>query len=104
MLFIQFKGNEDVLNNCQKISEKIDKALMIHALGQSYGLSFGDGTANVEYELTNWDAGLAEVMKVLQQENVLHHVVLGKRIYLTEDDYNYDIFYPLNYSGLVNPF
>jgi len=39
---------------------------MIHALRQSYGLSFGDGTANVEYELTNWNAGLAEVMKVPQ--------------------------------------
>jgi len=107
VFFIQFqKGddNSDLMEKSKAVNAKIEEALMISGLGQSYGVSKGENVANVEFEVTQQDKALQVIMDVLKAGNMLNHCLIGKRVYLEEEDYNYHIFYPIAFSGTVNPY
>ena len=103
VFYIQFQG-ADAVGRSQDIATKIDNLFMSKGFGQTYGLSEGDGVSNVEFETTQKEQALTSIMNILQAEKLLQHCIIGQRVYLDGDDYNYHIFYPIGFEGVVNPY
>lgn len=109
VMFIQIipdstMGTFDVLrflNFRQKIEEQIDEALKRKNLGEWFAGDMGVG-ANMLFFITDWDKANEAVMEILKQENLLDHVLITKRIGTSEDDWNYEVVYPLEYEGIFN--
>lgn len=108
VFFIQLqpkKGDSvNVLDLRLQISDKIDRKLMTNNLGTSYGADKGDGVANIEIEVNDWDRALPLIIETLINEDVLNNCVIGKRVYFEEDDYNYELIYPIDFNGSIYPY
>lgn len=89
------------LNFRQKIEEQIDEALQSKNLGEWFAGDMGAG-ANMLFFITDWDKANEAVMEILKQESLLDHVLVTKRIGTSEEDWNYEVVYPLEYEGIFN--
>ena len=89
------------LNFRQEIEGQIDEALHRKNLGEWFTGDIGAG-ANMLFFITDWDKANETVMKILEQENLLDHVLIAKRIGTSEADWNYEVVYPLEYEGIFN--
>jgi hypothetical protein len=89
------------LNLRQKIEGQLDEALQSRNLGEWFAGDVGAG-ANMLFFITDWDKANEEVIEILRQENLLDHVLITKRIGTSEDDWNYEVVYPLEYEGTFN--
>jgi hypothetical protein len=89
------------LNFRQNIEEQIDKVLQRKNLGEWFAGDIGAG-ANMLFFITDWDSANEEVMEILKQEDLLEHVLITKRIGTSEDNWNYEVVYPLEFEGIFN--
>jgi hypothetical protein len=89
------------LNFRQEIEQQIDEALQSKNLGEWFAGDMGAG-ANMLFFITDWAKANETVMEILEQENLLDHVLITKRIGTSEADWNYEVVYPLEYEGIFN--
>jgi hypothetical protein len=89
------------LNLRQEIEGKIDDALQRSNLGEWFAGDMGAG-GNMLFFISDWDKANDVVMEILKQENLVDHVLITKRIGTSEDDWNYEVVYPLEYEGIFN--
>jgi len=101
---IQAKDNKNILQKGKIISQKIDDKLMRNSLGETYGLNQGENVVNVEFSTKDINKALDFVFEALQSEDILQNSIIGYRLYFEKDDYNYEIIYPLGYSGIFYPY
>jgi hypothetical protein len=89
------------LNLRQEIEDKIDEALKVRSLGKWFAGDMGVG-ANMLFFINDWEKASETTLKILKQENLIDHVLIAKRIVITKDDWNYEIIYPIEFSGVFN--
>jgi hypothetical protein len=108
VLYIQLRakneGDSDISDLGLSVSDKIEKALFNGNLGISYGTAMGDGVANMEFEVKDWEKALSLALEILNTENVLENCLVGRRLYLEEEDWNYEIVYPIAFDGMFYPY
>lgn len=89
------------LNLRHKIEGQIDEALRGESLGEWFAGDMGAG-ANMLFFINDWDKANEVVLEILRQENLLDHVLITKQVRTSEEDWNYEVVYPLEYEGVFN--
>lgn len=89
------------LNLRQDIEGRIDVRLRSKNLGEWFAGDMGAG-GNMLFFIDEWDKSFEIVKQLLQEENLIEHVLIAKRINTKIDDWNYEIVYPLEYEGVFN--
>jgi len=108
VLFIQIQAkNNNELNISDlenSISETFDEQFTSKNLGTSYGTALGDGVINLELEVTDLNKALNLTLNILENKNLLDISLVGERVYIEEEDWNYEIFYPIDFDGSFYPY
>jgi hypothetical protein len=101
---IQPKSENDlkVLDLRHSIEGKIHKELTNKKLGEWIAGDLGPGGANMLFDVNNWNKSFEIIMKVLSNENLLEKSLILKRLNTAEDDWNYEIIYPIDFNGIFN--
>lgn len=89
------------LNLRQSLEDKIDASLQAEYLGEWMAGDMGAG-ANMLFSVNNWDAAQAKALTILREEQLQDHVLIAKRIMTSEDDWLYEVTYPVMYQGVFN--
>jgi hypothetical protein len=89
------------LNLRQKIEDKIDEVLKSKNLGKWFAGDMGVG-ANMLFFTNDWAKATEITLEILKQEDLIDHVLIAKRIVITKDDWNYEIIYPIEFTGVFN--
>jgi len=85
----------------QSVEDKIDEALKRGHLGEWFAGDMGAG-GNMLFFIDDWDSATELVLEVLNDEGLLDHVLVTKRIMTGENDWNYEIVYPVEFEGVFN--
>lgn len=85
----------------QSVEDKIDEALKRGNLGEWFAGDMGAG-GNMLFFIDDWDSANELVLEVLNDEGLLDHVLVTKRIMTGEGDWNYEIVYPVEFEGIFN--
>ncbi|MBX0333726.1 hypothetical protein K3G39_10805 [Pontibacter sp. HSC-14F20] len=109
VLFVQIvpdtaMDNIDVfkfLNLRYQIEDKIDKSLRNEMLGEWVAGDLGVG-ANMLFHVNDWDKATELVLEILKEEELIDHVLVTKRIMISEEEWDYEIIYPVEYQGIFN--
>ena len=56
------------------------------------------------FEVKDWEKALSLALEILNTENVLENCLVGRRLYLEEEDWNYVIVYPIAFDGMFYPY
>lgn len=89
------------LNLRQMVEDKINASLQAKNLGEWVAGDMGAG-ANMLFSVSDWDAARATALVILEEEQLLDHVLIAKRIIISEDDWLYEVTYPVTYQGIFN--
>lgn len=89
------------LNLRQRMEDKIHTSLQVENIGEWIGGDMGAG-ANMLFSVNDWDAAQAKVLAILTEEQLRDHVLIAKRIMISEDDFWYEVTYPVTYQGVFN--
>ena len=81
-----------------KMEEKIHEKLESIGLGEWIADDLGPGGANMLSKVTEWEKSIQLILDILNQENLLYKGLLVKRWITSEDDWNYEIIYPIDYE------
>ena len=84
------------------MEEKIHEKLESNGLGEWIADDLGPGGANMLTKVTEWEKSIQLILDILNQENLLYKGLLVKRMITAEDDWNYEIIYPIDYDGEFN--
>ncbi|HEY5748752.1 MAG TPA: hypothetical protein VIU12_21930 [Chryseolinea sp.] len=85
----------------QSIEDKIDEALKRENLGEWFAGDMGAG-GNMLFFIDDWDSATELALELLNEEGLLEHVLITKRIMIGENDWNYEIVYPVEFEGVFN--
>ena len=107
VLFVQiqskaFKSELVALIVRQKTEQTIDERLQAANIGKWFAGDIGPSGANMLFEVKNVDDGMKIIMEVLKEKKLESTTVIGHRIYISSDDWDYKIIYPENYKGEFN--
>lgn len=89
------------LNLRQRMEDKIDASLQAENLGEWIAGDMGAG-ANMLFSVNDWDAAQTTVLAILTKEQLQDHVLIAKRIMISEDDWLYEVTHPVAYQGVFN--
>ncbi len=100
MAFIQFLNADENQDKIKLVESRIIKELeRTFAATSNAELDFGNGVAIVEYFINNSNSTFQIIYNILKEEKMIDNVLIGQRVYMDGDDYNFEILYPLNYEG-----
>ena len=106
IIFVQMQPKNEndlqVLDLRHSIEEKINEELINNRLGEWIAGDLGPGGANMLFEVTEWDKSIQLILNILNQEDLLDKSLIMKRLNTAEDDWNYEIIYPIDYDGVFN--
>ncbi|MEZ4803010.1 MAG: hypothetical protein R2797_09580 [Gelidibacter sp.] len=106
IIFVQMQPKNEndlqVLDLRHSMEEKIHKKLNSNGLGEWIAGDLGPGGANMLFKVTEWEKSIQLIMDILNQENLLDKSLIMKRLNTAEDDWNYEIIYPIDYDGVFN--
>lgn len=106
IIFVQMQPKNEndlqVLDLRHSIEEKIHEKLNSNGLGDWIAGDLGPGGANMLFEVTEWEKSIQLIMDILNQESLLDKSLIMKRLNTAEDDWNYEIIYPVDYDGVFN--
>jgi len=99
VLFVQLRIKSkdflDVLDLRHDLEEKIDDALIEH----NHSGWFAGDNWNMLFEVNDFAEGFKIILDVLQSSNLNNEFVIARRLHTAEDDWTYEIVYPINYEG-----
>ena len=109
VLFVQIvpdtvMGTIDVfrfLNLRHQVEDEIDKSLRNKMLGEWVAGDLGAG-ANMLFHVNDWNRATELVLEILKEEELIDHVLVTKMIMISEEEWNYEIIYPVEYQGIFN--
>lgn len=106
VIFVQLQPKNEndlqVLDLRHSMEEKIHEKLNNNELGKWIAGDLGPGGANMLFEVTEWEKSIELIMDILNQENLLDKSLVIKRLNTAEDDWNYEIIFPIDYNGVFN--
>jgi len=106
IIFVQMQPKNEndiqVLDLRNSMEEKIHEKLNSNGLGEWIAGDLGPGGANMLFKVTEWEKSIQLIMDLLNQENLLDKSLIMKRLNTAEDDWNYEIIYPIDYDGVFN--
>ncbi|GFZ78502.1 hypothetical protein GCM10011531_05080 [Aquaticitalea lipolytica] len=106
IIFVQMQPKNEndfqVLDLLHSMEEKIHEELNSNGLGEWAAGDLGPGGANMLFKVTEWEKSVQLIMGILNQENLLDKSLIMKRLNTAEDDWNYEIIYPIDYNGVFN--
>lgn len=85
----------EVLSLRHEMEEEIDS--IFHE--ERTGSWFAGDSGNMLFEISNWDKSLDIVIKVATNRNINDQILIARSVYISEDNWNYDIVYPLYFEG-----
>lgn len=103
-LFVQlqpvaFKDEMAALEKRQQIEQLIDNGLKSQHSGSWIAGDLGPGGANMLFEVQNIDKANEVIQTILSKNGLDKTTVIGRRIKTAENDWFYEVVYPINYSG-----
>lgn len=106
IIFVQMQPKNEndlqVLDLRNSMEEKIHEKLNSNGLGEWVAGDLGPGGANMLFEVNDWDKSIKLIVEILNNENLLDVSLIMKRLNTAEDDWNYEIIYPIDYNGVFN--
>ena len=106
VIFVQMQPKNEndleVLDLRHSMEEKIHEKLNSNGLGEWIAGDLGPGGANMLFKVTEWKKSIPMIMNILNQEGLLKNSLIMKRLNTAEDDWNYEIIYPIDYDGVFN--
>jgi hypothetical protein len=93
--------NWSFLNLRQEIEGKIDERLESKNLGEWFAGDMG-ASGNMLFFVADWNKSMETVMEILKEEALLDHVLIAKRLMMTNEDWCYEVVYPTGYQGVFN--
>ncbi len=107
VLFVQIqptdvKNEIELLDKSHKIETELNNALESKKLGEWLASDVGPGGGNILYKVIDVDRSLETVLAVCRQNKLDEDVLIGRRVFVTEDDWFYEVIYPTNFTGIFN--
>ncbi len=106
ILFVQLHPEPDhelkILSRRQSIETKIHNELYRRNLGEWVAGDLGPGGANMLFRVKDEEKALNWIMHLLQNEGILHHSLIARRLFFSPHEWNYEILYPIDFSGTFN--
>lgn len=107
VLFVQiqpkdFKNEIEVLDKSHEIEAQLSRVLESRKLGEWIASDVGPGGGNSLYKVIDIDKSLEILVTVLNENKLDKSVLIGRRVFVTEDDWFYEVIYPAEFSGVFN--
>ena len=106
VLFVQLqlsgKDTMELLELRHQTEGEINRRLSVSSMGRFIAGDLGPGGANMLFETEDWVAALQLILEQLNGEGLAGDCLIAKRVYTAEDDWAYDIVYPVAYEGVFN--
>ena len=106
VLFVQLqvsgKGTLPLLELRHQLEIKIHNHLSAHGMGRFIAGDLGPGGANMLFEVEDWPAAFQWILGQLQAEALADACLIAKRIYTADEDWSYDVVYPVAYAGVFD--
>jgi hypothetical protein len=107
VLFVQiqptgFKDEMQLMDKRQEIETLTSKALQDKKLGEWFAGDLGPGGGNILYRVSDINRSIEIILNVLQQYELEHDVLIGRRVLVDKADWFYEVIYPTKYSGDFN--
>lgn len=107
VLFVQiqptgFKDEMQLMDKRQEIETLTSKALQDKKLGEWFAGDLGPGGGNILYRVSDINRSIEIILDVLQQYELEHNVLIGRRVLVDKADWFYEVIYPTKYSGDFN--
>lgn len=91
-----------VFNEFKSLQNVFDEPIYEKHLGNYAASDVGMGF-NLFYNFWDESKGLEAIVKVIESNNLEKQSMVAKRIYKSEDDWDYQVIYPRNFQGTFDP-
>ena len=91
----------DVFDKYEELQEIFDKPIYERHIGYFATSDLGAGV-NLLYNIWDEKKGVDVIMEVINSNQLAEQTIIAKRIYKTEQDWDYQIIYPKNFNGIFN--
>lgn len=106
VVFVQVQPKDDtdmeVLYLRHELEDQINKKLTSAGLGEWIAGDLGPGGANMLFEVKDWNNSIYLILDILNTRQLLDKCVISKRLYTSEQDWNYEIIFPIDFHGIFN--
>lgn len=107
VLFVQiqpdtFKDEFELLDRRQKLEKQLDHTLESKNLGEWLASDIGPGGGNILYKVADIEQALNAVLEIVKQNGLENEVRVGRRVYVADRDWFYEVIYPSNFTGVFN--
>ena len=106
VMFVQLKPKSEnaleALDLRHSVESEIENLLSINGLGEWIAGDLGPGGANMLFEIDDWDNSFQLIIGFLNSKGFINNCLITKRLYTADNDWNYEIVYPINYEGIFN--
>ena len=104
-LFVQINGSAftydlEPWDKREAILDQIEKSLQKSGNAEWIGCDVGPGGLNLIFELENISGAIPKILDILSKYGYDKKTIIGRRINTTEDDWFYEVIYPLDYNGV----
>ncbi|MDR6240080.1 hypothetical protein [Aureibacter tunicatorum] len=106
VMFIQLQISTNSLESAYEFREQIGERLVgfieYQNLGSWMAEDFGAGGLNCLFVVNDWDKAQRDIIRFLNGEKLLDKVLIAKRLYVSDENWQYEVVYPANFSGAFN--
>ena len=106
VLFVQLqlsgKDTMELLELRHQTEVEIDRRLSANGMGRFIAGDLGPGGANMLFETDDWATAFQLIIERLNEAGLASNCLIAKRIYTSEDNWAYDLVYPVAYEGVFN--
>ncbi|CAN5400174.1 hypothetical protein BH10ACI2_BH10ACI2_19170 [soil metagenome] len=107
VLFVQiqpngFKDEIELLDKRQDIEAQLSNELESKRLGEWLASDIGPGGGNMLYKVSDVDSSLEAVLTVFRRNNLITSVLVGRRVFVADGEWFYEVIYPTNFTGNFN--
>ena len=107
VLFVQiqpkgFKDEIELLDKRQSVEIQLSDVLESTQLGEWLASDIGPGGGNILYKVKDSGRALETVLTVMKQHNLDKSVLVGRRVFVADSDWFYEVIYPAKFTGSFN--
>ncbi len=106
VLFVQLqlsgKDTMELLELRHQTEVEIDRRLSANGMGRFIAGDLGPGGANMLFETDDWATAFQLIMERLNEAGLASDCLVAKRVYTADEDWSYDVVYPVAYAGVFD--